>query len=80
MIPVGNVTADTELTYEYGVRTEKNRPGQTQTSATATDQDEDVPKSKETGEQVCCLILTTYHMYAYIMTLCMLDDFESASM
>ena len=24
IIPVGNVTADTELTYEYGVRTEKN--------------------------------------------------------
>ena len=24
IIPVGNVTADTELTYEYGVRTKKN--------------------------------------------------------
>ena len=26
LIPVGNVTADTELTYEYGSRTKKNRP------------------------------------------------------
>ena len=25
LIPVGNVTADHELTYEYGVRTKKNR-------------------------------------------------------
>ncbi len=24
MIPVGNVTADSELTYEYGARTKKN--------------------------------------------------------
>ena len=29
MIPVGNVTADTELTYEYGVRTEKNHSATT---------------------------------------------------
>lgn len=33
IIPVGNVTADTELTYEYGVRTDKNRP-----ASPATDQ------------------------------------------
>jgi len=26
LIPVGNVTADTEITYEYGTRTKKNRP------------------------------------------------------
>lgn len=26
LIPVGNVTADTELTYEYGTRTKKNQP------------------------------------------------------
>lgn len=26
LIPVGNVTADTELTYEYGVRTKKDKP------------------------------------------------------
>ena len=53
MIPVGNVTADTELTYEYGVRTEKNRPAQMPPTAAATDQDEDTPKSKSTGMRVC---------------------------
>ena len=26
LIPVGNVTADTELSYEYGARTTKNQP------------------------------------------------------
>ena len=49
LIPVGNVTADTELTYEYGVRTEKNRPAQTSTVAAATDEDEDTPRSKGTA-------------------------------
>ena len=34
IIPVGNVTADTELTYEYGVRTDKKSP-----ATPATDQD-----------------------------------------
>jgi hypothetical protein len=34
IIPVGNVTADTELTYEYGVRTDKKSP-----ASPATDQD-----------------------------------------
>ena len=65
MIPVGNVTADTELTYEYGVRTEKNRPVQTQTSATATDQDEDTPKSKETGVQVCLIYMYLPHVWIH---------------
>ena len=47
-IPVGNVTADTELTYEYGVRTGSNRPPPAAPPiATPTDEpDEDTPKSK----------------------------------
>ena len=61
LIPVGNVTADTELTYEYGVRTEKNRPAQTSTAAAATD--EDTPKSKGTATTKYVVNGSTFTFY-----------------
>ena len=65
LIPVGNVTADTELTYEYGVRTENNRPAQTSSTAAATDGDEDTPKSKGTAMIKYVVTSSTFTFYMY---------------
>lgn len=51
-IPVGNVTADTELTYEYGVRTSKNRQPAAATATPSDENDEDTPKSKGTAKVI----------------------------
>lgn len=63
IIPVGNVTADTELTYEYGVRTKKKRAQAAAAPTSASDQDQNTPKDKG------IINFATFLLYRIVYTL-----------
>ena len=64
---MGNVTADTELTYEYGVRTQKKRQQSTATATPSGDQDKDTPKCKGMHGYESVLIINEPFSFMYII-------------
>ena len=68
-IPVGNVTATTELTYEYGVRSKKSRQKQ------KSEQSKGICSHYHVLDELCVLVRAGYFLADVAHSLCMNNNY-----